>query len=166
MIASTNRTVRRWVLFTIVSVLTIGCSSSNDQPEPSTTQQTDQLAANFPDEITEKTAETFINQSVENDNYEQAIAFLKRHSNLPNHKVLKEKVHLNYGLFYEYRGRGDMRSRMTQALRQFIATLQVNPDNAKARAEIEQIMGVYATFPNRTPPGGIVDTLRAMGLAQ
>jgi len=166
MIVSRDSTVCLGVLIILTAMLTIGCSSSTDQPETSAAQQTEQIAADFPDEITAKTAETFINQSVENDKYEQSIAFLERYSDLPNYKTLKEKVHLNYGLFYEYRGGGDMRSRMTQALRQFITTLQVNPDNPKARAEIEQIMGVYATFPNRTPPGGIVDTLRAMGLAQ
>mgnify|MGYP006422797449 FL=1 len=149
-------------------ILVMGCSSSTDQPKTESTQElgTEQFVQDFPDEVTAETAESYINQSIDNDNYDQAITLLARHTNLPNYDQLKEKVHLNYGLFYEYRGGGDMRSRMSLALRQFIKTLQVNSENPKARAEINQIMGVYSTFPNRTPPGGIVDTLQAMGLIE
>ena len=80
-------------------------------------------------------------------------------------QMLSEKVHLNYGIFLEYQGEEstDMRKRMTGALRQFVEVLKINPDNQKALSEVEQIMGIYATMPDKSPGEDIIDDLRELG---
>ncbi len=79
---------------------------------------------------------------------------------------LKEKTYLNYGLYLEYRGpeESSMRDRMTSALEQFIKVLEINPENEKARTEIQQIMGIYETMPDRSPGDEIVEDLQALGV--
>jgi len=109
-------------------------------------------------------AEKLVDEAINNDEFKKALAIVNQNSDLDVADLLREKIHLNYGLYYEYRSKKDMRTRMNQALRQFIYTLEVNKNNQKARAEIDQIMGVYATMPNRQPEEGIVDTLESMKL--
>jgi hypothetical protein len=107
-----------------------------------------------------------IDQHIKNDNYAGALELLNDAdpNKVANLDLLKEKVHLNYGLFLEYRGEGkSMRDRMTSALRQFIKTLEINPKNDKARAEIEQIMGIYQTMPGKTVPEDIIENLQKLG---
>src|SRR5680860_143761 len=89
-----------------------------------------------------------VDQLIAEDNYEQALDVLddaKPDQTEANLDTLKEKVHLNYGIFLEYRGSEDtgMRERMTGALRQYVEVLKINPDNQKAISEVQQIMGIY-----------------------
>lgn len=108
-----------------------------------------------------------VNQFIFQDEYEQALQIVneadpsKTNADLA---LLREKVHLNYGLYLEYRGEEgmSMRSRMTGALRQYIKTLQINPNNQKARAEIKKIMSIYATMP-QSPGGEILRDLQKLG---
>ena len=109
-----------------------------------------------------------IDQLIAEDNYEQAIEILDDAENgetMADLNKLKEKVHLNYGIFLEYRGEESdgMRERMTGALRQYIEVLKINPDNQKAISEIEQIMGIYSTMPDNSPAEDIVEELRKLG---
>lgn len=152
----------RPILLSLLFLFLVSCSNTGDQtnqPESAESKKNDttELYADLP-------VDEAIGKAIENDDYEQALQLLRENEQIPQHKKLLEKTHLNYGLYMEYRGEGDMRSRMTGALRQFIKTLQVNPDNPKARAEIDQIMGVYQTIPNKNPPQGILDTLQQMNL--
>lgn len=133
-------------LFPLVTLLLLlGCSA--EQPE-NLTEHVDQLIAE--------------------DRYEQALDFIdnadssRTDADLPR---LKEKAHLNYGLYLEYRGpeESSMRDRMTGALQQYIEVLKINPDNQKAISEIEQIMGIYGTMPGRSPGEDIVDQLNELG---
>lgn len=109
-----------------------------------------------------------IDQLIAEDNYKQALTLLdnadstKTDADLPK---LKEKAHLNYGLYLEYRGPEDssMRDRMTSALEQYIAVLNINPENQKARSEIQQIMGIYNTMPDKSPGEEILADLRELG---
>ena len=107
-----------------------------------------------------------VNQHIEQDQYTQALDLLEDASNQSKADSLKEKVHLNYGLYLEYRG-GDkeMRARMTGALEQFINVLEINPANQKALNEIKQIMGVYSTMPDKNPPQEILKELDRLGIA-
>lgn len=117
---------------------------------------------------TPENLEQYIDQLITNDQYESALEVLEdadstsTDANLP---LLKEKVHLNYGLYLEYRGpeESSMRDRMTSALEQYIEVLNINPGNEKARAEIKQIMGVYSTMPDRSPGKEIVEELNKLG---
>lgn len=108
-----------------------------------------------------------VNQHIVQDEYEKALQVINKADSATtdaNLTLLREKVHLNYGLFLEYRGQKDMtmRSRMTGALRQYIKVLQVNPNNQKARAEIEKIMNIYATMP-QSPSDDIMKDLQKLG---
>lgn len=133
------------LLFVIILVSTgiTGCSSDN------------------PQNVTKQ-----VNQHIEQDQYTQALDLLNDVSDQTKADSLREKVHLNYGLYLEYRG-GDMemRDRMTGALEQFINVLNINPANQKALNEIKQIMGVYTTMPNKNPPKDILKDLDRLGIA-
>ncbi len=130
----------------LFSILLIFTACSNDTPE----------------NIGQK-----INQLIGQDDYEQALQILDEADSTKttaNLALLREKVHLNYGIFLEYRGREgmEMRERMTGALRQYIKTLKINPNNQKARAEITQIMSIYATMP-QSPGEKIINDLQELG---
>lgn len=108
-----------------------------------------------------------VDQLIAEDNYEQALEILdeaKPAETDADLQLLQEKVHLNYGIYLEYRGGESegMRDRMTGALEQYIEVLKINPDNQKAISEIEQIMGVYSTMP-QSPPEDILVQLQDLG---
>ncbi|MEX0639158.1 MAG: hypothetical protein WD094_01755, partial [Balneolaceae bacterium] len=76
-----------------------------------------------------------------------------------------EKTHLIYGLYnMQTFDEGEMRTRMNEALRQFTEVLRINPENEMARAQIDQILGVYSTIPNREPEEDVVEGLREVGI--
>lgn len=102
---------------------------------------------------------------IENNDYETALDILKELDQTdPEIQTLREKTHLNYGLnsmstFDET----EMRTRMNNALTQFTEVLRINPENGVAREQIEQIMGIYATIPNRQPEPEVLEGLREIG---
>ncbi|MGD8426699.1 MAG: hypothetical protein PVH63_03660 [Balneolaceae bacterium] len=109
-----------------------------------------------------------VDQLISEDNYTQALDLLNNaneNDTKADISALKEKAHLNYGLFLEYRGPKDssMRDRMMSALEQYIAVLKINSNNQKARSEIQQIMGIYNTMPDRSPGDEIIKELRNLG---
>lgn len=109
-----------------------------------------------------------VDQLIAEDNYEQALNLISQanpESVDADIETLKEKTHLNYGIYLEYRGPEDtsMRDRMTSALEQFIAVLKINPENEKARSEIDQIMSIYNTMPDKSPGEEIVSQLNELG---
>ncbi len=119
--------------------------------------------AGTPENLSER-----IDQLIAEDNYVQALELLENADPAETEadlNRLKEKTHLNYGIYLEYRGPEDssMRDRMTSALEQYIAVLQINPENQKARSEIEQIMSIYSTMPDKSPGQEIVSQLNELG---
>lgn len=109
-----------------------------------------------------------VNQHIAEDRYEQALDLIERTDSTETEadlEMLREKTHLNYGIYLEYRGPegSTMRDRMTSALEQYIAVLRINPTNQKAIAEIDQIMGIYSTIPDRGPGEEILGDLRELG---
>lgn len=110
-----------------------------------------------------------IDRLIAEEEYSRAIELLENaddrehEADIPK---LKEKTYLNYGLYLEYRGPegSSMRDRMTSALEQFIKVLEINPENEKARSEIQQIMGIYETMPDRSPGDEILQDLQALGV--
>lgn len=83
----------------------------------------------------------------------------------PAIRELLEKTHLNYGLYnmntFDER---EMRTRMNDALRQFAEVLQINPRNEVARTNINQILQIYSTIPDRQPEEDVVERLRQVGI--
>lgn len=109
-----------------------------------------------------------VDQLIAEDNYEQALTLISQadpETTDADLETLKEKTHLNYGIYLEYRGPEgtSMRDRMTSALEQYIAVLNINPENEKARSEIEQIMSIYNTMPDKSPGEEIISQLNELG---
>jgi hypothetical protein len=109
-----------------------------------------------------------VDQLIAEDEYEQAIELLADADPAQTKadlNTMQEKVHLNYGIFLEYRGEEDagMRDRMTGALEQYVEVLKINPDNQKAISEVEQIMSIYATMPEKSPGEDIMTDLKDLG---
>ena len=106
-----------------------------------------------------------IDKLVAEDKYTEALELLEGQPDSPEILTLKEMTHLNYGLFLEYRDANvtNMRDKMNNALREYVKVLRINPDNEKALSEIEQILGIYATFGNRAPADDVVADLEEFG---
>ena len=99
------------------------------------------------------------------DMYTDALNLLNAQPETEEVLTLKEKTYLNYGLFLEYRDSDvtNMRDKMTNAMWQYIEVLKINPDNEKAISEVEQILGIYSTFPNRKPDPEVIEKLKELG---
>lgn len=106
-----------------------------------------------------------VNILIEQDEYEAAFDILKDEDpDDPHIAKLREKTHLNYGLYnMNTFDAEEMRTRMNNALVQFTEVLKINPRNAVAREQIEQIMSVYATMPDRGPNPEVMEGLREVG---
>jgi hypothetical protein len=77
---------------------------------------------------------------------------------------LREEVHLRHGIYLVYNSDpSQMRENANNALREFVAVLELNPENEKARAEIGQILGIYRSFPDRQPAEDVLEQLREFG---
>ena len=102
---------------------------------------------------------------LENDQYSDALTLLEAQESSEEVMTLKEKTHLNYGLYLEYRDSNvtNMRDKMNGALAEYVKVLKINPDNEKAVSEIEQILGIYSTFDNRKPDEAVSKDLRELG---
>ena len=118
---------------------------------------------NTPEDVSKR-----VDQLIANDQYSQALTMLEDLN--PNDtdadiSLLREKTHLNYGMYMMVRGpeNSTMRDRMTSALEQFIATLNINPKNQQARSQIKKIMGIYNTMPDKSPGEDILSDLRELG---
>ena len=109
-----------------------------------------------------------VDQLIAEDKYERALELIENADTSQTDADLarlREKAHLNYGIYLEYRGpeESSMRDRMTGALQQYIEVLKINRENQKAQSEIKQIMGIYATMPGRSPGEDIIEQLNELG---
>lgn len=135
----------------VLSISFMSCSS-NSEEQNSTLSSTVDIALQ-------------IDKLVAEDKYTEALELLEGQPDSPEILTLKEMTHLNYGLFLEYRDANvtNMRDKMNNALREYVKVLRINPDNEKALSEIEQILGIYATFGNRAPAEDVVADLEEFG---
>jgi hypothetical protein len=106
-----------------------------------------------------------IDRLIENNRYETALSRLDEEDrNDPEILSLYERTHLNYALHsMNTFDETEMRTRMNRALVQFTEVLRINPQNAVAREQIEQIMMIYATIPDRDPEPEVLEGLREVG---
>lgn len=102
---------------------------------------------------------------IEQNEYEAALELLSNEDRTDDEvALLLEKTHLNYGLYnMNTFDQTEMRTRMNNALRQFTEVLKINPDNSVARENIQQIMSIYATIPDRKPEEDVLEGLREIG---
>lgn len=122
----------------------VACSQSESQTELTLDQQVDKLIAE--------------------EQFDEAHALLDDEPASEGVSELREKVHLEHGIHLIYSADpAEMRENANNALREFISVLEINPDNEKARAETEQILSIYRTFPDRQPAEDVLDQLRELG---
>ena len=135
----------------VLSISFMSCSSSSEE-QNSTLSSTVDIALQ-------------IDKLVAEDKYTEALELLEGQPDSPEILALKEMTHLNYGLFLEYRDANvtNMKDKMNNALREYVKVLRINPDNEKAISEIEQILGIYATFGNRAPAEDVLADLEEFG---
>lgn len=130
-------------------------------------------------EIDENDIEGSVVALIDNNEFERAFTFLaKKDAKDPTVQLALQRVHLNYGLglmnmtvssmTQGQRPQGGMASNMHEALRQFLKAHALNPENEAAgiaKQQIQSIMSVYATMPDRLDsiPSGIRDSLRVIG---
>lgn len=107
-----------------------------------------------------------IDQLIENNEYETALSLLSEEDpEDPTVQQLLEKTHLNYGLnSMNTFDQTEMRTRMNQALFQFTEVLRINPENQVARTNINQILSIYQTMPERNPEEKVLEGLREVGI--
>ncbi len=107
-----------------------------------------------------------IDRLIQNDRYQEALDILNsQNREEPDVLMLLEKTHLNYGLnSMSTFDANEMRTRMNNALIQFVEVLKINPENEVARNQINQILGVYDTMPNRGPEPDAIEALREIGI--
>ena len=102
---------------------------------------------------------------IENDRYQTALDLLEgKDREDPDVRLQLEKTHLNYA-FHSMNtfDETEMRTRMNNALVQFTEVLKLNPQNGVATEQIEQIMAIYETIPNRQPDPEVLEGLREVG---
>lgn len=106
-----------------------------------------------------------VDQLIEQNEYEAALDLLSDKDRTdPEVARLLEKAHLNYGLHsMNTFDSTEMRTRMNNALTQFTEVLRINPENSVAREQIQQIMDIYATIPDRSPDDEVLEGLREVG---
>lgn len=153
--------LKKLFVLTFLAFIGFACSSGEDSSPQEADNSSSETAVNA-----ENPADT-VSQLLKKDRYEEALSLLEQSSEMADstRQRLKEKAHLNYGLYLEYRAKNrSMRDRMTNALRQFIEVLKINRQNQKALAEIRQIMGIYDTMPDNNPPADIKKELNALGV--
>ncbi|MEQ9309284.1 MAG: hypothetical protein RLN90_07505 [Balneolaceae bacterium] len=132
------------IAYVLILLITFACTQEQEKTENLSTQ---------------------IDALIEKDMYSDALTILEAQESSEEVNTLKEKVYLNYGLFLEYRDSNvtNMRDKMNGALAQYVEVLKLNKDNEKAITEIEQILGIYSTFPDRSPDESIIAELKELG---
>ncbi len=106
-----------------------------------------------------------IDRLIENNRYETALSMLQEEDrNDPEILLFLERTHLNYALYsMNTFDETEMRTRMNRALVHFTEVLRINSQNIVAREQIEQIMMIYATIPDRQPEPEVLEGLRELG---
>lgn len=113
---------------------------------------------------TELTLEQQVDNLIAEEQFEEAHALLDDQEQSEALSEQREKVHLQHGIHLIYNADpASMRENANDALREFIAVLEINPENEKARAEAEQILSIYRTFPDRQPAEDVLEKLEELG---
>lgn len=144
--------INRYLTLTSILLLAFFIQScSSDESQPSVNE--------------DLTISEQIDLLIDNNDYETALDILEEMDQTdPEIQTLREKTHLNYGLHsMSTFDEAEMRTRMNNALIQFTEVIRINPQNSVAREQIEQIMAIYATIPNRQPEPEVLEGLRDVG---
>lgn len=140
-------------LLTITTLLTLFLIISCGESQPDVVDEN----APLPEQI---------DQLIQADEYQTALSMLEEEDqNDPIIQQLFEKTHLNYGLYsMNTFDQTEMRTRMNRALTQFTEVLRINPENQVARTNINQILSIYKTIPERDPEPEVLNGLEEVGI--
>ncbi len=140
--------IRRTFFLFLIFLFTVSCNRS----EPDVVDQD----LSLPEKI---------DRLIQMNDYETALSLLEDENPEDEEiQLLLEKTHLNYGLHsMSTFDQTEMRTRMNNALSQFTEVLKINPQNEVAQNNIEQILAVYKTIPDRDPEPDVLEGLREVG---
>ncbi|NBC02099.1 MAG: hypothetical protein GVY20_00165 [Bacteroidetes bacterium] len=140
-------------LLTITSLLTLFLFISCGESQPDVVDEN----APLPEQI---------DQLIQANEYQTALSMLEEEDQTdPIIQQLFEKTHLNYGLYsMNTFDQTEMRTRMNRALTQFTEVLRINPENQVARTNINQILSIYKTIPERDPEPQVLEGLEEVGI--
>lgn len=137
--------------------------------------KTDRTAEKFKGMTLQQKADYLINSNNEDQDpsndfderlYQDVVSQLQS-KNDDGSKQLLAQLYLKHGVWVIYSGpssaTGDMHAAITQSLKDFINVLDIDPQNAQARAEINQILQIYKTMPDKSPDPSLVPKLRQLG---
>lgn len=134
------------IIKTILIVAVIGlvtACSEETQPEPATTPV---AGLTFSDQV---------QYHIQNDEYEEALVLVRAADQTdPVVLELTLATHLTYAHHLMMTGQFEnMRENMPAALRHYRRVLQIDPENQKAKADIELIEGIYRSLDREIPQG-------------
>jgi hypothetical protein len=152
------KSILKIVLVVAVVALT-ACGSDSNVPysEPSQTQAAVAVPFELPSDFASYSLQQKVEFHIQNDQYTDALDLLKgQDENEVQIRELKIAAHMTYALSLTYGSLTDMRTRMPEALRHYRRVLELDPENAQAKAEIDQIEGIYRSL-NREIPEGVAE---------
>lgn len=160
------------VLLVFSGLVFAGCSSKKAK-NSSKSGNSEVIAARFKNKTLKQKAEYLIHSNDMDQNkknnfspalYSEVVRQLKaKHDTASQH--LLAQVYLRHGVYKIYHGpvHGSMRKAVTESLQDFIRVLKIEPQNKKARAQIEQILNIYKTMPNKSVAKSLVPELKKLG---
>lgn len=146
------------LLVVAVVVALTACGSETESTTQTAQAETNTpVVVELPADFESYTLQQKIEFHIENDQYTEAFALLRgQDENDAVIRELKIAAHMTYGLYLTYGSLTDMRTRMPEALRHYRKVVELDPENAQAKAEIEQIEGIYRSL-NREIPQGVAE---------
>lgn len=144
------------LLVVAVVVALTACKSETQQPEISQLQASP-APVEYPADFDSYSLQQKVEFYIENDLFTEALDALRGQDEADQQiRELKIAAHMTYALKLTYGSLTDMRTRMPEALRHYRKVLELDPENAQAQAEIEQIEGIYRSL-NREIPQGVAE---------
>jgi len=142
----------------VVAVVVALTACGSETPATETTQvEATPAPVEYPADFDTFSLQQKVEFYVENDLYTEALDALRGQDESDQQiRELKIAAHMTYGLYLTYGSLTDMRTRMPEALRHYRKVVELDPENAQAKAEIEQIEGIYRSL-NREIPQGVAE---------
>ncbi len=101
--------------------------------------------------------------------FEEVVPQLQKKDD-PQSKHELAQLYLKHGIwnmyYSPYTATPKMRIAVTAALKDFIHVLQIDPGNQEAARQINQIIDVYKTMPDKSVPEEVVPQLKKLGFLQ
>jgi Flp pilus assembly protein TadD len=141
----------------VIAILVALTACATEQSSESNLQSQASIEVQLPSDFESYTLAQKVQFHIQNDQYNDALGLLNGLDAEDSEiKELKIAAHMTYALSLTYGSLTEMRTRMPEALRHYRRVLELDPGNAQAKAEIEQIEGIYRSL-NREIPTGVAE---------